>query len=755
MINQPMNVFPNNSALDGALANTFSFEFYGNKLSAYQITVQKNNTATAIYTGQKTTVTKYNGDIVSVNLPKNAFPNGLDLNWKVTLWEENPDIFIVTGAVQKDSTAAVIKLRQSANIKPNMYLRIGNAERKITAYNAETGEATVSPAFQTVPVYMDSYDIYSDYISSPLYFFKSRTTPTLTLNALPATINLRTVAFSATYLQAENTPIKYHRWALTDKQNSIVSDSGIIYSACLNYSFDGLLSGEVYTRTLTIVTQDDITISKSDSFSVKYASPVIGNPPSINFEDAQGSVLLNWFDDRQSIGHLVGSYKYINNFPFSGTVSLYLQAGASLCYDTVSAVPLQLKHGSYSVFISTRLDYNKQGKIIELSNGSDTCYLKLFNYGFYLVENGVEYYLTDVFPAIKPMLQSSSIPLEDVGYVWDDSVIFTEDKFFVESVKNVSDFQYKITITTEKIFINQKSFDRHLVRKTDYNSVFLYEQQKIDYLVVELSTATKDEIKQTLASEFVPGWDKFSSTEIVCTFNHNAVSTYISGLINPLTGYIVYRQSIKENVLRKIAFVPKEQLSLRDYMIKSDGNYMWSVVPTTATEIGSFVMSAATNTGLDSWYITSLEKSSDGNFDRYIPLETWKFSIDITSGDLVQNTDKTQITNYTKYPKYSIGQSNFFSGHLSTLFGNMECVEATFKEDMDKLDAWNDFVASGRDCILKDIKGNLMRVQITDNVNVVDYSISGNPVGVSFDYTEVGSTKDMIIYERGDEKSNM
>lgn len=755
MINQPMNVFPSNNALDGALVNTFSFEFYGNKLSAYQITVQKNNTAAAIYTGQKTSITKYNGDIVSVNLPKNAFPNGLDLNWKVTLWEEKPSIFIVSGAVQKDSTAAVIKLRQSANIKPNMYLRIGNAERKITAYNSETGEATVSPAFMSAPVYMDSYDIYSDFISSPLYFFKSRTTPTLTLNKLSATINLRTIAFSAVYTQAENTPIKYHRWALTDKQNSIVSDSGVIYSACLDYSFDGLLSGEVYTRTLTIVTQDDITISKTDSFDVKYASPVIGNPPSIKFEGSQGSVLLNWFDDRQSIGRLTGGYKYIENFPFSGAVSLYLQAGASLCYDTVSAVPLQLKHGNYSVFISTRLDYNKQGKIIELSNGSDTCYLKLFNYGFYLVENGVEYHLTDVFPVIKPMLQNSSTSEEGVGYVWDDSVIFAEDKFFVESVKDVSDFQYKIAITSEKIFINEKSFGRHPAKWADYSRILFYERQKIDYLVVKLSTATSDEIKQTLAFDFVPGWDKFSSTEIVCAFNHNVVSTYISGLINPLTGYIVYRQSIKENVLRKIAFVPKEQLSLRDYMIKNDDNYMWSVVPTTATEIGSFVMSAATNIELDSWYITSLEKSSDGNFDRYIPLETWKFSIDITSGDLVQNTDKTQITNYTKYPKFSIGQSNFFSGSLSSLFGNMECMEVVFKEDMNKLDAWNDFVASGKDCILKDIKGNLMRVQITDNVNTIDYSISGNPVGISFDYTEVGSAKDMIIYERGNEKSNM
>ena len=274
-------------------------------------------------------------------------------------------------------------------------------------------------------------------------------------------------------------------------------------------------------------------------------------------------------------------------------------------------------------------------------------------------------------------------------------------------------------------------------------AVKLFKNYAYDCLVVTSETMSSDDINNSKAINYIPNWDSFINTETMCGYTDTINSAYISGLTSEVTGYTIYRQNSGDSYLHKVASVGVDQFFVVDYTIANNASYTWSVVPLTATEQGSILQSEEYTTDWYRWSVSPLVKVSD-NF--YTADTTWTFSLNLSPDDVKHNIDKTLIENYTKYPKFTVGNSNYVSGGLSTLLGNVSCSTFEYDDSADKWNAWKDFVASGQDCLLKDTKGNAWRVQIDGNQYSELIKNTTTPLTIRFTFTEVGSMDGISVY---------
>lgn len=276
-------------------------------------------------------------------------------------------------------------------------------------------------------------------------------------------------------------------------------------------------------------------------------------------------------------------------------------------------------------------------------------------------------------------------------------------------------------------------------------SIKLYGAQTASYLVVNGTNMTDQEIDSVFIDGYEPDWSDVDGTGvIVAPFNGNLVSSYISGLTSELVGFDVYRKRVGETRLYKVCSVDKDTLGIIDYLVRNNVEYQWFVYPVATDEIGVSLESLAAKANFETWTVTFINEVSENVF---VPEQTWQFKCNLTSGAFVQNMDKTQFNNYTQYPKFSIGATNYITGSLTALLGDVT-IEGVYHEPIDTWIAWNNMIASGRECLITDTKGNLIKAQITSNQgtqmpNIIDEA----PTSISFSFTETGSLQNATIYE--------
>lgn len=244
-----------------------------------------------------------------------------------------------------------------------------------------------------------------------------------------------------------------------------------------------------------------------------------------------------------------------------------------------------------------------------------------------------------------------------------------------------------------------------------------------------------------------PEWDTFDDIYLLAKFNNDLVSSYISGLTQPLTGFSVYRQKSGDTVLRKVGDVGKDGNSLIDHLIYNNEEYKWVVIPVTEEELGISMESAPILTDWHSWSISALSQISP---QVYFPQETWVFSIDLSESELSQNVDKTIFKTNSQYPKISVGNANYFTGDFSCLFGNIDCIGLEYSESKEKLLKWREFVALNTPYLLKDIKGNIFIGAIHDNTEYYETYSNFTTTRIDFSFTETQTTEDKSIYEVND-----
>ena len=277
-----------------------------------------------------------------------------------------------------------------------------------------------------------------------------------------------------------------------------------------------------------------------------------------------------------------------------------------------------------------------------------------------------------------------------------------------------------------------------------YNKIIVYPNQKVDYLMQINNSASDEDIEKVNASDFIPDWNAFlNRINIMAPYTNNLVSSFITGLTENLSGWVVYRQKKGESSLKKIGEINKSATYIDDYGVSNQSVYKYFIFPMTESQIGINLATQNIETDWWNWSVTSLQQI--GN-NIYAPKEVWIFDTNLQSGDILQNLDIVYHNNFTKYPKEARGNMNYISGSISCLLSNIEDDSGEYIETVDKLNHWREFCADDSLKIIKDRKGNIRLVSISDTTNSILDESDKQPTTISFTYTEIGDIDKISIY---------
>lgn len=308
MIQYPTNVYPDNSTFDPAIADSrsaISFTFNGDIFSGvyfktYDYHTDEEATDSA-YARASLEAICYNGD--SFSLADGTLADGLtaghDYVVQMMLIQKTADgtaniydmpVFRGTltpsqgGAsqnvamVEKGITTIYPWRFEDGEYKPTydnqdrlmagMVIQIMGERRFITKYQPDVageGVITLESPFSFRITSGMSYQIYSNFLITPQYFFKCRTTPSITATMSTDTDGIRC---GGTYSQAEGSLIKSWQMTLNAPNTRIPTQkSPVIYSQHIFWKFTDYLDPVELTPTtsrnvtLDVITQDDVTVS--------------------------------------------------------------------------------------------------------------------------------------------------------------------------------------------------------------------------------------------------------------------------------------------------------------------------------------------------------------------------------------------------------------------------------------------------------------------------------------------------------------
>ena len=322
MLQYPTNIYPENVAFDRDISDSnsrLSFRFNGDILTYGIFNVFDYLTGELVMSSfnenSDRSAWKYNGEQVEFQRGSlcTGLENGKDYLIQMQLTQSTPDgsanicdMPILRGTVQSNyaTSDAYIQIEDgisniyewnyngvSLRYEPTVLygnnvteitIKIGNEIRSITSYDKETGRAYLSSAFSNAIADGTRYQLYSNYLISPQYYFKCRKTPVIT-----PTLTFRDggVECNATYSQAQNSLIKYYtislHYATENHMGGAIYTSPKIYSQKINWFFPD--RGYVYSSgtndyrgiTITVVTQDNMVITSQTIEACPQSSGVL------------------------------------------------------------------------------------------------------------------------------------------------------------------------------------------------------------------------------------------------------------------------------------------------------------------------------------------------------------------------------------------------------------------------------------------------------------------------------------------------
>lgn len=271
------------------------------------------------------------------------------------------------------------------------------------------------------------------------------------------------------------------------------------------------------------------------------------------------------------------------------------------------------------------------------------------------------------------------------------------------------------------------------------DEIYIYPHVTMDFLHVERQSEKNADI---YVNQYIPSLNNNSVALITFDDNNNNCR----GITDSALGYTfsIYREKDNSNELEYITRINEGALSLVDYNVANQSQYLYYVFKEDDDYISAANTSNVVNTCWWNWSLIGMNKGEDGNY--YVDTDNiWLFDLNIESADTTHNFTKTEYQNLTQYPKVSIGKINYASGSLTCLLGKIN--NNSYYEPAEMTNAWRDFCVSGEIKLLRDRKGNSLIVEIMDaSSNVMDETVEQART-ITFSWTQTGNTNGMTIME--------
>lgn len=345
MLEYPSNFYPCDIAIDknDSSQNYVGFTFNGDMMSA--VYFRGDDYTTGITTGIGGVASStgrpicYNGQWFAVN-GSNLFVNGHDYTGQVLITQRSVDgteniydIPVLNGEVQEDYTSGATKIMIEDKITSiyqwgdngaictpdyqygycviGMIIKINNESHFIAQYDKRNGEITLDTGFSQTISKGTRYQLYSNYIISPEYFFKCRSTPVVSVSV---STQSNVLQLTGSYSQAEGSLIKWYRFhiyetsGLTDNIKSELDDSGRIYSQNIEWSYvtqyyknDNSGRNKTYYKiVLEVMTQDNVLVTAQQTATSQECEQIYvfndspqGQTFKISFDKTNNTVRTN------------------------------------------------------------------------------------------------------------------------------------------------------------------------------------------------------------------------------------------------------------------------------------------------------------------------------------------------------------------------------------------------------------------------------------------------------------------------------
>lgn len=321
MLRTPVNVFPQNNAVDNDNGgDLFTFTFSGKNLIGYEIMPYDCMTEKPVgfeeWWEGGTYYTKwnywvyhldenvvYNNETISNHVwGMNRFMfNGRNYKYIIRICQNKHDNVMLSGRIREDSVEKNKIYVAKGMVNPidglkepvtwdneefySQYVQIGYERHKLVGINKVSSEElstdydilTLDEEFENLPKKGDQFKVISNYIISPFYYFKCRTTPELTSSYQLNTNG--TIYCSADYYQAENVDIKKYKWELykyNDTDLELIAESPFIFNERLDFTFSEYLEIGIYKAKCIVYTQDDVIVEDETADITMSGGTVVG-----------------------------------------------------------------------------------------------------------------------------------------------------------------------------------------------------------------------------------------------------------------------------------------------------------------------------------------------------------------------------------------------------------------------------------------------------------------------------------------------
>lgn len=240
---------------------------------------------------------------------------GIDVSWQVN--GDSPMTDYQITIYQNDSGST--QMYTTGQITLLTPFQTHDAQGNPQFFSTSISAATLSTA-GIVNGYANGYKLIikqwwgvNDYVEqTSAAVFITRTTPTVSINAIPNPVTTSSATITATYAQAQGDPISTVEWifALAGLEDTPIKQTGAINTQVLSFEADGLITGNTYSIMCNVVTSNGVEVSTGFvQFSVSYASSTITTDYQVAQLRNSSAVYLSW----DGFSNNILAYPYANS----------------------------------------------------------------------------------------------------------------------------------------------------------------------------------------------------------------------------------------------------------------------------------------------------------------------------------------------------------------------------------------------------------------------------------------------------------
>lgn len=294
-----------------------------------------------------------------------------------------------------------------------------------------------------------------------------------------------------------------------------------------------------------------------------------------------------------------------------------------------------------------------------------------------------------------------------------------------------------------------------------YNKITLYGNQICDYIYIQSDEPQEDKFNYV---DSEPSWG--DTTIFFADFNNpdHRLSAGNSELIGSIDKYEIRRQKYNDAYSEYVGTISTKikdgkdvsKKYIIDYATRNNVDYTYYLYPNALkTESGTFLSPLVTKqVAIDCpfWSLFVVDESDEP--DVYYLDKMFKFELNLQVGEMNNNAQVSIVQNFTRYPTVQHGNSNYWSGSLTSLCGFIASNCVDYVQTANMINELKEISSDTRKKFLKDTEGNLWEVEVAAPISLsTEPTATCNLKTLNFSWVEVASADGISIVDNPDKSA--